>query len=116
MIELSWLIPALPVLAYAVIVLFTKGSKGLSALLSIAVMGICFALSIGAFLEIAALPAGDQLRSLSLTWISIPPWQANVGILLDPLGVNMLLVVTLVSLLVQVYSWGYMHEDPRVSS
>jgi NADH-quinone oxidoreductase subunit L len=39
-----------------------------------------------------------------------------VGVLIDPLTVNMLLVVTLVSLLVQVYSWGYMHGDERFST
>src|SRR5688572_27178111 len=40
---------------------------------------------------------------------------ATVGILVDPLASAMLVLVTLVSLLVQVYSLGYLHDEPRPS-
>ena len=40
---------------------------------------------------------------------------ATVGILVDPLSSAMLVLVTLVSLLVQVYSLGYLHDEPRPS-
>jgi NADH-quinone oxidoreductase subunit L len=38
---------------------------------------------------------------------------ATVGILVDPLSAAMLALVTLVSLLVQVYSIAYLHDEPR---
>ncbi len=115
MIQYAWLIPVLPVLAYAVIVLLTKRFRGPSALLSILTMGSCFALSAGILLELLKLDPSARTISLSWTWLEIPPWSAHAGVLVDPLSADMLLVVTGISLLVQIYSWGYMHEDERFS-
>lgn len=39
------------------------------------------------------------------------PYHFNIGFLIDPLSVIMLLIVTFVSLLVHIYSIGYMAED-----
>lgn len=39
------------------------------------------------------------------------PYHFNIGFLVDPLTVLMMLVVTFVSLLVHIYSIGYMHDD-----
>lgn len=115
MIQYSWLIPLLPALAYVVIILFTRRSKMLSAGISILTMASCFVLSIGVFLELVKMDAAHRVVTMSFTWLQIAPWQANVGVLVDPLCVNMLLVVTLISLLVQIYSLGYMHDDERFS-
>ena len=43
--------------------------------------------------------------SVSLTW----------GIFVDPLTIAMLGLVTFVALMVQIYSLGYMHGDPRIN-
>lgn len=115
MIQYSWLIPAMPVLSYVLIVLFTKRSKALSAGISILTMLSCFAISVGVLLELSKLDPVNRVISFGTTWLQIAPWQANVGILIDPLSVNMLLVVTFISLLVQIYSLGYMHDDERFS-
>jgi NADH-quinone oxidoreductase subunit L len=40
---------------------------------------------------------------------------ATVGIMVDPLSRTMLVLVALVSLLVQVYSLAYLHDEPRPS-
>src|SRR5581483_9748855 len=116
MIQNSWLIPLLPALAYAVIIIFTRRSKVISAGLSILTMGVCFVFSIGVFNELIHLDPVSRSVSLGWTWLKIAPWEAHVGVLIDPLSANMLLVVTLVSLLVQIYSLGYMHDDDRFSS
>src|SRR5581483_2880328 len=116
MIQNSWLIPLLPALAYAVIIIFTRRSKVISAGLSILTMGVCFVFSIGVFNELIHLDPVSRSVSLGWTWLKIAPWEAHVGVLIDPLTSNMLLVVTLVSLLVQIYSLGYMHDDERFST
>jgi NADH-quinone oxidoreductase subunit L len=46
------------------------------------------------------------------TWFQIGSLQANVGFLVDRLTAVMMVVVTFVSLLVHVYTIGYMAEDP----
>jgi len=116
MIQISWLIPLLPALSFVVIALFIKRFRVLSALVSIATMAVCLGLSVGILQEILARAPGDRVISITYTWLQIQPWTANAGVLIDPLCVNMLLVVTFISLLVQIYSWGYMHEDERVST
>jgi NADH-quinone oxidoreductase subunit L len=116
MIQNSWLIPLMPALAYVFIVIFTRRSKAVSAAISILVMAACFVMALGVFFEFTHWPASQPLPSLSWVWLQVAPWQAHVGVLIDPLCINMLLVVTLVSLLVQVYSLGYMHDDERMGT
>jgi NADH-quinone oxidoreductase subunit L len=45
------------------------------------------------------------------TWFEIGSYSAHVGFLIDRLSAMMMVVVTFVSLLVHVYTIGYMHED-----
>jgi NADH-quinone oxidoreductase subunit L len=45
------------------------------------------------------------------TWFEIGGYSAHVGFLVDRLSAMMMVVVTFVSLLVHVYTIGYMHED-----
>ena len=116
MIQYSWLIPVLPALMFLVIAVFTRKFRGLSAFLSILTMAVCFGISLGILLQLLSLDPAARTITMSLTWLSIPPWEASMGILIDPLCADMLLVVTLVSLLVQIYSVGYMKEDERFST
>ncbi|MGQ0800499.1 MAG: NADH-quinone oxidoreductase subunit L [Pseudomarimonas sp.] len=46
------------------------------------------------------------------TWFQIAGYSAHVGFLIDNLTAMMMVVVTFVSLLVHVYTIGYMKEDP----
>ncbi len=46
------------------------------------------------------------------TWFDIGGFQAHVGFMVDRLTAMMMVVVTFVSLLVHIYTIGYMHEDP----
>jgi NADH-quinone oxidoreductase subunit L len=116
MIQYSWLIPTLPALAYVLITIFTKRSKVLSAGISILTMAFCFTFAVGILLELLKLDPANRVVTFGTTWLQIAPWQANVGVLIDPLSTNMLLVVTFISLLVQIYSLGYMHDDERFST
>jgi NADH-quinone oxidoreductase subunit L len=45
------------------------------------------------------------------TWFEIGKFSASVGFLVDKLTAMMMVVVTFVSLLVHIYTIGYMHED-----
>ena len=46
------------------------------------------------------------------TWFQIGPFNASVGFMVDRLTAMMLVVVSFVSLLVHVYTIGYMSDDP----
>ena len=45
-------------------------------------------------------------------WFSLGGFAFKIGFLIDPLTVTMMTVVTFVSLMVHIYTIGYMHDDP----
>ncbi|HTS85140.1 MAG TPA: NADH-quinone oxidoreductase subunit L, partial [Usitatibacter sp.] len=55
---------------------------------------------------------GAHLDSEVYTWLSGDGWKLQVGFLVDRLTVTMMCVVTFVSLMVHVYTIGYMADDP----
>ncbi|WP_462115533.1 NADH-quinone oxidoreductase subunit L [Lysobacter xanthus] len=68
-------------------------------------------LSIGALWQLVGQGAPPFNENL-YTWFQIGGLQANVGFMVDRLTAMMMVVVTFVSLLVHIYTIGYMHEDP----
>ena len=46
------------------------------------------------------------------TWFQVAGYEAHIGFLVDRLTAVMMVVVTFVSLMVHVYTIGYMAEDP----
>lgn len=53
---------------------------------------------------------GEGLQTYT-EWFCLGPLQVHFGFLFDPLSAFMLLVVSVIGFLVQVFSVGYMHED-----
>ncbi len=73
-------------------------------------VGVAFALSAG-----FALPRvlkGLWLNTTLYTWGHIAHVPLVIGFLIDPLTVTMMVVVTFVSLMVHIYTIGYMKGDP----
>ena len=56
--------------------------------------------------------AGHTFNGTVYTWMALGDLRFEVGLLIDPLSAMMMLVVTFVSLMVHVYTIGYMHDDP----
>ena len=46
------------------------------------------------------------------TWLSSGGIDFQIGFLIDPLSVTMMVVVTFVSWMIHIYTIGYMHDDP----
>lgn len=110
--EFVWIIPALPLLAFMLIIFFTRENRKLSAGISIAAIVVGFIYStILLFRQL-----GDNTPfEMSYGWAVFPTITLEVGVWIDALTTVMLMVVTIVSMLVQIYSIGYMHDDPRYS-
>ncbi|MBP1760474.1 MAG: proton-translocating NADH-quinone oxidoreductase, chain [Firmicutes bacterium] len=111
----AWLIPFLPFLTFALIGLFMHRWPKLSAALSIAMIAVSFVLSVMVALVVFGNAEGVVYETAT-RWLSMPGLRVDMGLLIDPLTAVMLLVVTLVALLVQIYSLGYMHGDPGLAS
>ena len=55
---------------------------------------------------------GNTFNGPVYTWMTSGSTRFEIGFLIDPLTTLMMVVVTFVSLMVHVYTIGYMHEDP----
>lgn len=78
---------------------------------TIAGVGVSFILSLMAFNELV-FNAGEIYNQTVYTWMVSDGLRFEVGFLVDQLTVMMMCVVTGVSLMVHIYTIGYMHDDP----
>lgn len=111
--HLLWLIPVLPLAGFVVLALdggrlsrrgvavIGVGSVGLAALVAI-LIGIDF---------IAAPPPQYAYGQLLWTWIDVAGFTPRIGFYLDALSLVMVLVVTVVSFLIHLYSTEFMQGD-----
>ncbi|MBI4801856.1 MAG: NADH-quinone oxidoreductase subunit L [Elusimicrobia bacterium] len=112
MLEYVFILPLLSFAVAGIILAFGKWlpGKGASAGIAVAAWGFVQAL----FMFVKAMRGGLTLPyEASIPWFSFGPHQATLGVYVDGLTIAMLIVVTAVSLLVQIYSLGYMRGDPR---
>ncbi len=102
------LIPLLPFAAFIVIGLFGHWIRDRAHWIAVpAVLG-SFVLAASAFFDIAQ---GTPVRLTLYSWISSGSFQVPIGFYIDRLAAAMLLLVTIVSGLVHVYTIGYMRGD-----
>ncbi len=109
---LLWLIPALPMVASGVIALLKQPRRKISATLSIGSLSFSLLLSLVAFGHVlAGWSHGAAVReTVNFTWIQFGSVHVDLGWVLDPLSAVMLVMVSLVGLLIFIYSVGYMEH------
>jgi len=113
---LVWLIFLLPLFSFAVISLlvrpFLNHKPKLSGYITITAISGSFVLSIWALMSLLSTPS-HELSMPDINWMIIEGGVTiHLGLIMDSLTAVMLIVVTVVSLMVQIYSQGYMHGDP----
>jgi len=113
MLEHAYFIPFYPLIAFIVIVFFTRWKEKLSAGIAISMIIMAFVHSV--FVLIAMLGRHGQPLEMSMPFLEHPTITLELGMWIDGLTAVMLMVVTIVSGCVHVYSLGYMHNDPRWS-
>jgi len=104
--HLPWLILFLPLLAAAVITLFTLKHRNVSALLSIGAIVIGFVSTV-TFITANNWAGGES----AVNWLSIGGLNIDFGLKLDRLSEMMMLIVTGVGGAIHIYSYGYMDHD-----
>lgn len=112
-LEHAWLIPLLPAISFVIIGMLTRSYGKLSAAIAVSMSTISLLLAVGVTLAVVAGNITvDAPFVQKLSWFHIGSVNISMGVLIDPLTAMMLMVVTTVSLLVQIYSCGYMEGDP----
>ncbi|MDQ1374595.1 MAG: NADH-quinone oxidoreductase subunit, partial [Actinomycetota bacterium] len=115
MVHAAWLIPALPLAGFLLLMVFGRrlGDPG-AGWLATAMVGLSFLTTAGVFADL--LSRGHEARQVTVdlfSWIPVGGLSVKVAFLVDPLSVTMALFVTGVGALIHLYSVGYMHGDPQ---
>lgn len=106
-------IPLLPLIAAAIVGLFgRKLPRATAHVITILGVGAAFVLSAIVFNDVLK---GNVFNGTVYTWLKTGNISFEVGFLIDALSAMMMVVVTFVSLMVHVYTIGYMEEDPGYS-
>jgi len=108
--KLYLLVPLAPLAGAILAGLFGKliGRTG-AHVATILGVAVAFVASIYIFRDVQA---GNTFNGTLYTWMEAGGLTFEVGFMIDQLTVMMMLVVTFVSLMVHIYTIGYMHEDP----
>jgi NADH-quinone oxidoreductase subunit L len=113
MVELLWLIPALPLLGFVVLVFFGRRlGEPVAGWLGTATVTASFLVAVAVFFGLRSQPENTYEVSF-FTWIPAGSFQVDFGFLLDPLSMTMVLFITGIAALIHLYSIGYMHGDSR---
>ncbi len=111
MVKFAPFIPVFPLIAFVINIFFGRVLGRKAAWVSI----FASLLSCAVSLPIIAEVARGVNFSAQWAWLPLGSTTLQFGYLLDPLSATLLFVVTIVGTLIQIYSVGYMHEDPRFS-
>jgi len=118
LIQLSIVVLLLPLLSFVILIFFNRRLPRRGDFIGVGILGTAFAISAYIFWSVIVQTYDPAFRiAWDFTWIDlgnvpgVGPLQIKMGIVIDNLTAIMLAMVTLISLLVHLYSTGYMAGD-----
>ena len=111
------LVLGLPFLSFLLLALVAPLRRRATTAATVSISAMVAAVGCAFWLSWRALPRAF-LQAPSTTWAWIPADggpMATVGVMVDDKSMAMCMLVTFVSLMVQLYSWAYLHDEPRRS-
>ena len=122
--KLITLVPLLPFAVFLITGLFgRKYLKNFSGILGTLGLFVTFIISIYTAYEYFFVQGRDangifqQIIAFKYTWLEFSPGLSiDMGIILDPISIMMIVVVTFISLMVHIYSMGYMKGEERYAT
>ncbi|MGA1404225.1 MAG: NADH-quinone oxidoreductase subunit L [Ilumatobacteraceae bacterium] len=115
MLDLVWLIPALPLAGALVLIVFgARIGEPRAGWLATLATASSFAVTVVVYFELLGRSAEERSHVVSLfEWIPVGSLQIDLAFLADPLSITMALFVTGIGSLIHLYAIGYMHGDPK---
>jgi NADH-quinone oxidoreductase subunit L len=118
LIQLSIVVLLLPLLSFVVLIFFNRRLPRMGDFVGVGLLGTAFSIALYIFWTVIVQHYDPAYRiAWDFTWLDfgnvpgVGPLQVKMGIVIDNLTAIMLAMVTLISLLVHLYSTGYMHGD-----
>ena len=116
MLEVLWLVPALPLVGFfALFVTEGKLPDKLVAVIGAGSVGLAALVALGAGMEFVQSGEASYAQAL-WTWMAVGNFTPSITLYLDPLSLVMTGVITGVGFLIHLYATGYMwkdHEEPE---
>ena len=110
MTNLYLLVPIAPLIGAIVAGFFGK-SIGRAGAHTVTIAGVAVSL-VASLIILSDVLSGNTFNGSVYTWAQIGSLKLEIGFLIDTLSATMMVVVTSVSLMVHIYTIGYMHDDP----
>lgn len=114
--QYAWLIPLLPLAAALIIgtglITFNESTNKLRSLWSILSVSATGGAAVIAFILLWSQIQGHDPYLYTFEWAQAGTFHLNMGFVIDHLTSLMLVIVTTVAFLVQIYTDGYMAHDP----
>jgi NADH-quinone oxidoreductase subunit L len=125
----AWVVLAIPLLTSAFIAMFARQLRRNAWIVGAGMMFVALVWSLGILASVASLGGAEHAVAehaaeaakylttpawhISWNWAKFGPFEIPMGLMVDNLTAMMLVVVTLVSFCVQVYSHGYFEPSER---
>jgi len=117
MLEMTWLLVAVPLASAAVILLAGRAARTWGHWLGVAASSTTVIVAFGAFFALLGRDAHDRAFQETLfAWIPGGQFSVDAGVLIDPLSISFVLLVSVVGTLIHIYSVAYMEHDERRST
>ncbi|MBW7456263.1 NADH-quinone oxidoreductase subunit L, partial [Paenibacillus sepulcri] len=111
--QVAWLIPLFPFVAFLLLLAFGRNQSLIGT--TVGIVASLASLVVSILVLVEHMSDGASYYQYSFKWIDLGSIQINAGFEVTNLTALMLVVVTAVSFLVNVYSAGYMKGDERIS-
>ncbi len=117
MLNLVWLIPALPLAGFLINTLFgRKLGEPKSGVLATLMTAASFVVTVGVYFDLLSRTAEERHSVFTLfSWLPVGSLKVDMALLADPLSITMALFITGIGSLIHLYAIGYMHGDPKFS-
>lgn len=112
MIDISWLLIAIPLVSAAILLLAGRRSDSWGHWLGTIASGASFVIGAAALFAIMGKPTGERIVDVHLfDWIKAGDFSLEAGLRIDPLSLTFVILVTFVGTLIHIYSVAYMESD-----
>lgn len=114
MLDLQWLLIAIPLASGALLLIWGKESDRFGHLIGTAASAASFVLGVVLFASLLGHDAEERSHAVTLfTWIDAGRFHVEMSFVFDQLSALFVLLITGVGTLIHVYSIGYMAHDER---
>jgi len=117
MLNTVWLVPALPLAGFLLLVLFGRRlSEPKAGWLAATMCGSAFFVTLLVFLDMVSKTAEERSHVVKVfSWIPVGSLHVDLAFLADQLSITMALFITGIGTLIHLYAVGYMHGDAKFS-